>query len=111
VLIREGFSFGALLFGPFWLAVHRAWLAAAVALLLDVAILVLTDPPASTVLAGALALLLGYSGRDLGRWSLTHRGYQETNVVTGGNEDEARYKLFAARPDLVDREMVAETAP
>jgi hypothetical protein len=39
------------------------------------------------------------------------RGYLETGVVTGPNEDEARYRLLAARPDLVERSMVEETAP
>ena len=32
VLVREGFSWGALLFGPLWLAVHRAWIPAVLAL-------------------------------------------------------------------------------
>jgi hypothetical protein len=111
VLVREGFSFGALLFGPFWLAAHRSWLPAAVTLLLVALIPVLAGPPASVVLIAVLALLLGFSGRDLVRWSVSHRGYVETNVVTGRNEEEARYRLLSARPDLVEREMLAETAP
>ena len=42
------------------------------------------------------------------RWSIARRGYLETNIVTGRDEDEARSRLFAARPDLLDRSMVAE---
>jgi hypothetical protein len=30
VLVREGFAWGALFFGPLWLAIHRAWIAAAI---------------------------------------------------------------------------------
>ena len=110
VLVREGFSFGALFFGPFWLAAQRAWLPAGGVLLLTI-LLLLIQPPASIVLVLGLALLVGFSGRDLVRWSVARRGYLESNVVTGRNQDEAYAKLLAARPDLVDRSMVAETAP
>ena len=41
VLVREGFSWGALIFGPFWLAAHRAWIAAAISLAAYVLIAVL----------------------------------------------------------------------
>jgi hypothetical protein len=111
ILLREGFSFGALIFGPIWLAAHRAWLPAAAALLLAILILVLTHPPASSVLILGLALLQGLSGRDLVRWSLARRGYLEANVVTGRNHDEAQARLLAERPDLVERSMAAEAAP
>lgn len=111
VLVREGFSFGALLFGPLWLAAHQAWIPAGAAVLLTVLILLLSLPPASLVLILALALLLGFSGRDLVRWSIARRGYLESNVVTGRSEGEAFARLLDARPDLVERSMVAEAAP
>jgi Protein of unknown function (DUF2628) len=111
ILLREGFSFGALFFGPFWLATHRAWIPAAGALLLTVLILALTRPPASLVLIVGLAFLQGCSGRDLVRWSIARRGYLEANVVTGRDEDEAQARLLGERPDLVERSMVVETAP
>jgi hypothetical protein len=110
ILLREGFSFGALIFGPFWLAAHRAWLPAGAALLLALAIALLAHPPASLVLFLGLAVLLGFSGHDLVRWSIARRGYLEANVVAGRNEDEAQARLLAARPDLVERSMAAEAA-
>jgi hypothetical protein len=111
VLVREGFSFGALFFGPIWLAAHRAWLPAAAAFVLGLLILVLSQPPASLVLTAGLAVWLGLSGRDLVRWSIARRGYLESTVVTGRDADDAQARLYAARPDLVERSMVAETAP
>jgi hypothetical protein len=111
VLVREGFSFGALFFGPIWLAAHRAWLPAGAMLLLTLLILLLTHLPASIILILGLAFLAGFSGRDLVRWSVTRRGYLETTVVTGRNQYDARARLLDARPDLVERSMVAETAP
>ena len=111
ILLREGFSFGALGLGPIWLAWHRAWLAAAAVFLLSLLIVILTRPPASGILILGVALLVGFSGRDLVRWSIARRGYLETNVVAGRNEDEAQSRLLAERPDLVERAMAAEAAP
>jgi hypothetical protein len=111
ILVREGFSFGALLFGPIWLIAHGAWIPAAGAFVLAIPLLLLTHPPASLILLLGLAVLLGLSGRDLVRWSVTRRGFLQSTVVTGRNEYEARERLLSARPDLVERSMVAETAP
>ena len=111
ILLREGFSFGALIFGPFWLAIHRAWLPAGAALLPWILIALFARPPASVVLFFGLAFLQGFSGRDLVRWSVARRGYLEANVVTGRNHDEAHARLLAARPDLIERSMTAEATP
>ncbi len=110
LLVREGFSFGALLFGPVWLAACRAWIPAGVTLLLDVLILTLAGQGIGSLLIAVFALLLGFSGRDLVRWSLAQSGYAQTHVIASRNEDEARLRLFTARPDLVNRTMVAEAA-
>lgn len=110
-LVREGFSLGAAVFGPFWLAAHRAWVPAAIALLLEVLIAFLPTPRASLILFLGFAALLGFSGRDLVRWSLARRGYAQTAVVAARSEEEAESRLFTARPDLAQRMMVAETAP
>jgi hypothetical protein len=111
VLVREGFSFGALFFGPIWLAAHNAWLPAGAMVLLTLLILLITHLPASIILILGLALLAGFSGRDLVRWSVTRRGYLETTVVTGRNLYDAQARLLESRPDLVQRSMVVETAP
>ena len=110
ILVREGFSFGALVFGPLWLATQGAWIPAGVVLLLTILFL-LVPAPASLILILGLAVLVGFSGRDLVRWSFARRGYLESNVVTGRNDDDAHARLLEARPDLVERAMVAETAP
>jgi Protein of unknown function (DUF2628) len=110
ILLREGFSVGALIFGPLWLAMRRAWLPAGASLVLAIAILLVTHPPASIILILGEAVLLGFSGRDLARWSIARRGFLETNVVAARNEDEAQTRLLAERPDLVERSMAAEAA-
>lgn len=103
VLVREGFSWGALIFGPFWLAVHRAWIAAAITLAAYVLIAAVAPQPARTILAAALTLILGLTGNDLRRWALEQRGYLLGHVLTAGNLDEAFTRLLTHRPELSAR--------
>ena len=97
VLVPEGFSWGAFLFGPLWLIAHGAWIVAA----LLIAGLVL----ASTVWFGPVAgfglhLLAGLFGNDLRRWSLGLGRFELAHVVAGRSPDEAMLRLLSARGDL-----------
>jgi len=102
VLLAEGFSWGAAIFGPIWLLAHRAWIAAAIALAVALAIGVLArGSPAAAALWLAYAWLLGLFGRDLVRWSLERRGYALAHVVAARDAEAAYGRLLAARPDLI----------
>ena len=103
VLVREGFSWGGLILGPFWLTAHRAWIAAAISLAAYVLIGAVVPAPASTFLAIGLALLIGLTGNDLRRWALEHRGYLLVHVLAAANYDEAFMRLLTHRPDLAVR--------
>jgi hypothetical protein len=103
VLVREGFSWGALLFGPLWLAMHRAWIPAALALAAGVLILVLTAGAATAALLAALALWLGLSGNDLRRWSMRLRGFTLAQVLAARDESEALASWLRRRPDIARR--------
>jgi len=100
VLVREGFSWGAFLFGPLWLAAHRVWIAALLGMVAITLIVALTQDPTRIVLILGLMLLFGLSGYDLRRWSLDHRGYLLGQVLTARDETEALANLLARRPDL-----------
>ncbi|MCW8086658.1 DUF2628 domain-containing protein [Sabulicella glaciei] len=97
VLLREGFSWGAFLFGPFWLWWHRCWLAGLAAFLLLVA---LNFVPGSMGLALVLAahILLGLHGRDLRRWTMERRGWRLSHVVLAKDEESALARLFRKAP-------------
>jgi hypothetical protein len=110
VLLREGFSWGALFFGPIWLAIHRAWIAAAIALAAYVIIAVTAHDFVLAALMITLVLLLGLSGQDLRRWSLDNRGYLLSQVVTGRTELEALAHLLERRPDLTGSFMPPDAA-
>lgn len=101
VLVRDGFSVGALVFGAFWLLFHRAWIAGVLALCLTIAIGVISRSDTATVLQVALAWTLGLFGNDLRRWSLERQGYRIAHVVQASDEIAALGRLLDHRPDLI----------
>lgn len=99
VLVREGFSLAALVFGPLWLLAHRAWIAgllSACALLTAAAL----PAPWQPVALAALAWAHGIFGQDLLRWSLVRRGFLMEHVLAARDAEGALARLLAARPDL-----------
>jgi hypothetical protein len=103
-LVREGFSLGAFLFGPLWLFAHRAWVAGVIALAVLVCLGLLAGALAGSdspliVLLG-YAAMLGWTGRDLCRWSLARQGYAESHVLAGHDSDAAFARLIARDPTL-----------
>ncbi len=101
VLVREGFSRSALVFGPFWLLANGAWIAGIIALCADVASFALLPATAARVLAFGVAWLIGLFGEDIRRWSLERRGFMEVHVVAADDEDAAMSRLLHRRPDLI----------
>ncbi len=101
VLVREGFSWGALVFGPIWLLGHRAWIAGILAVCASIAIAVVSHGVVAVVLMLALAWLLGLFGNDLRRWSLGRHGFVLVHVVAAGDVDTALARLLDRRPDLI----------
>jgi hypothetical protein len=103
VLVREGFAWGALFFGPLWLAAHRAWIPAAITLAAYVLVGLLAPRPAAAILIIGLSVLLGLTGQDLRRWALEWRGYLLVHILAAVNRDDAFMRLMALRPDLAAR--------
>jgi hypothetical protein len=99
VLVREGASLGALLFGPLWLLLHGTWIPAALSLA-AFALAAMLPLPVGAVAVIGLAVLLGLSGNDLRRWGLERAGYVLIHVFAARDRDEALLKLLAARPDV-----------
>ncbi|MGI4955096.1 MAG: DUF2628 domain-containing protein [Janthinobacterium lividum] len=100
VLVHEGWSWGAAVFGPFWLLAHRAWVPGAVVLAIVVMLNLLVPQGLRGLLVLGFFLLLGLLGRDLLRWSLERRGYALAHVVAARDGDAAFARLLDARPDL-----------
>ena len=103
VLVPEGFAWGAFILGPIWLAVHRAWVPAAISLALFILIGILIPQPARFILAMGVAVLLGLTGNDLRRWALEQRGFLLLHVLAARNLEDAFARLLTTRPDLASR--------
>jgi hypothetical protein len=97
ILVREGFSWAAFFFGFLYLAIHRAWIQAALNLAALVLVLVLCRQFAIGAPLLGLAILQGVFGRDLIRWSLAQRGFIEGPVVAAPNHDQALGRLIDSR--------------
>lgn len=110
VLVREGFAWGALVFGPLWLFSRGAWVAGGCSLVAWLLLAMLL--PAG--LAGAVVLLLhwalGLIGNDLCRWSLAQSGYLLVHVVAAPDRDTAFARLMERRPDLIADALGGEVA-
>ena len=102
-LVREGFSPAAFVFGPLWLAAHRAWVPAAFLLAAWILVGTVGQDALRGPLVLGLALLQGLSAQDLRRWALARRGYVLAELVMARGAERAWERLLARRPDLGER--------
>ena len=99
VFARDGFHFWAMIFGVFWLAWHRLWLA----LIGWIVVMVAVDVglPALGVGRGAifainmlLALLLGFEAASLKRWTYSRRKWRMLDIVVADDQEAAERRFF-----------------
>jgi len=106
VLVKEGFSWAAFIFGALWALWNRLWIVAAGLIAVEIGLgLVLAalgmGSEIQAVASIGLALLVGLIAGDLKRWSLSvFSGYDQEGVVAGSRLQEAESRLLAQRPDL-----------
>jgi len=111
VLVREGFAWGALIFGPLWLLGHRAWIPGVLALCLWIVVAVVLPAHLVSPVLLALAWALGLFGNDLRRWSLARADFLTVHVVAARDEDAALARLLDRRPDLIADALGVEAMP
>ena len=105
VLVKEGFSWPALVFSFLWALWHRLWLAA-LAILLAVATLnaaiywLRPDELSQAVLSLGLGVIVGYLGNDLRRRKLTRLGFAFAGAVSGDDPDKALRRYLDSQPAL-----------
>jgi Protein of unknown function (DUF2628) len=101
LLLRDGFAWGACLFGGLWLLARRLWWEA-LAWAGAAAVLVALLPGwALPPVALTAALLLGWHGQDLRRAALARRGWTLAEIVAARDTEAALARLLDARPDLL----------
>jgi hypothetical protein len=108
VFLRDGFSWPAALFGPFWLAWRRAWIVAGLWTLLLVALSLLAWK--MRVSRDAISWLT-FEGERLVGWNLARRGYVEQDLVVGDDIDEAEAAYFHRHRPVAKEDVAREPAP
>lgn len=99
-LVREGFSWLALLAPLPWFLWHRMWLVAALWTAAAVIAGLLLPEEALPWAAAAAQILTAFHARDLQRWTLARQGLVPQGVVAARDLDAAIARLVALRPDL-----------
>jgi hypothetical protein len=102
LVVREGFSWWAALFGWLWLLVNAAWIPAILLFAASVAVGRLVTALQSPAPVLGLMLLQGLFGRDLLRWGLARRGFVPGPVVEAASQDSALVRLLTERADLLN---------
>ncbi len=101
VLVREGFSVWAALFGWVWLLFQQAWIAAVLMFVAGVVVARACVWLHSPFPGLGLFLVQGLVGRDLVRWGLARRGYAEGPPVVADDRDTALARLLSERADVL----------
>lgn len=101
VFVREGFAWGAFVFGPFWLIRHRAWRGLLVWFAVQAVLIALVAfaplPRAAAYgLQALIALFMGFEGGQIRRGALTREGYRAAGVAAAEARADAERRFFAA---------------
>jgi hypothetical protein len=99
--VRDGFSRGAFLLGPFWMLARRMVVEAALLFALQIGIALamhaLRFNVASILLALVLlAFLVGLEASSIRRFQLWRRGFTEAGVIAAENAEAAERRFFEA---------------
>lgn len=99
VFVRDGWSWGAFLFGPLWLLWHRHWLMGALVLVLEGVLIGTLDALPLHAVAGAcahflIALLFGLEGASLRRFALAKAGFAEVALMAGDSLEALERRFF-----------------
>lgn len=105
VFVRDGFTVAGFILGPLWLAWHRLWLPAIVALaavvVLNAVGIRLGVEEATSWLSLLVSLWIGLEGSALRMAGLRRRGFTDGGVITADNRDDAELRYAAGEGDLV----------
>ena len=101
VLLREGFSPWAFLFGAFWFLANRLWWEGVGLLALTLGAAFMLPEPFAPAAVLVLHLIAGAEARDRLRARLARQGLPEVAVVAAPDLDIAWFRLGQQRPDLV----------
>ena len=99
VLVRDGFSFWAFLLTVLWALWNRLWWEAAALVVIWVVLSLImnllgADDFTQLMVSLGFQILVGFEARDLQRWALKRRGWEELGVVSGNSEEAAERRFL-----------------
>jgi len=105
VLVKEGFSWPALLFTVLWALWHRLWLVAVGMVVLSLGLeaglaMLGADPAVQSAVSVGLTVFFALLANDLRRWTLGRRSFVEAGVVVGPDADSAERRFLDLNPTL-----------
>jgi Protein of unknown function (DUF2628) len=100
MFVRDGFYFWAFALAPFWLLVHRLWLALLGYFVLSGALgvvlyLVGAPGPVKFFTSVLIASLVGFEAATLWRWTLARRGWKALGFVVAEDTEMAERRFYA----------------
>ena len=107
-VVKEGFSWPALIFTAFWALWHRMWLVFILLLLGGAAIeLAVTLSGADDIAALSIglgySLIVGFGANDWRRWILARRGIELMGIVAASDAESALHRYVDQNPGLTSR--------
>jgi hypothetical protein len=95
-VIRDGFSFWALLFPFIWLLWHRLWFEAILVLAAGVVAAFIAGSPGFEIIGSALAVLIrlymGLESNNLRIMALRRRGWRDAALIEAGSRESAELR-------------------
>ena len=102
IFIREGFSWGALIFTVLWALFHRMWVVAACLFAVIAVVAVaesreLIGPALGAALNLAIAVIFGFEARRLQAYGLERAGFRPAGLIEASSLEAAELRYFAGR--------------
>jgi hypothetical protein len=98
VFVRDGFSFPAFAFGPFWLFAKGAWISAllVIALLMGIAMLLggFGIAPLFPLISMLVSFLVALESGAIRAWELDVKGHRFAGVISGDDRDVMERRFF-----------------
>jgi hypothetical protein len=99
VFVRDGFHFWAAVASVIWLTWNRLWLAVigwvALTLAVDFGMAALGASRSAILFVDLLlAVLMGFEGASLQRWTLSRRKWRQLDIVVADDEESAERRFF-----------------
>jgi hypothetical protein len=104
VFLKEGYSFWAALFGPFWSLANKMWLEAFIHFVGLFAVLGILGaigfvPAVISYVSFMANLLFALFAYDLQRFHYSRKGYQMIGVVNGKTKGDCEARFFRAKEE------------